>query len=137
MDTQRKVQGQCCCGAVEYTVDNEFSNFYYCHCEQCRKLTGSAFAANLFSKPDAITWLKGEDLLVRYDHPERAFTKVFCSCCGSGLPFVTQSKQYLIVPAGSLVGEPALKPKAQIFCANAAPWHVLDKDLMQYDGFPK
>lgn len=41
--------GACLCGAVRFEVDGAFDRFYLCHCESCRKDSGSAHAANLFS----------------------------------------------------------------------------------------
>jgi len=55
-----KISGGCLCGAVTYEVQNNFKHFYFCHCEQCRKITGSAHASNLFTEPDAIKWTAGE-----------------------------------------------------------------------------
>lgn len=41
------ITGRCCCGDVAFTREDKFGDFYFCHCEQCRKLTGTAHAANL------------------------------------------------------------------------------------------
>ncbi|WP_448555050.1 GFA family protein [Thalassotalea montiporae] len=128
--------GSCCCGKVSFSLADDFSQFYFCHCQQCQKLTGSAHAANLLTAPENIQWLQGEELLKRYDHPRRSFTKVFCTACGSGLPFLTQSKLFLIVPAGCLDTPPAKQPDAQIFCAEQTDWHQLGIDAPKHDGFP-
>jgi len=62
------------------------------------------------------------DKTVRFDHKEGEFTKVFCSECGSGLPYKSLTSDSLIVPAGSLDEEPSLAPQAQIFCGEKAGW---------------
>jgi hypothetical protein len=41
--------GSCLCGEVRYAISGSFDRFYLCHCAHCRKDTGSAHAANLFS----------------------------------------------------------------------------------------
>ena len=41
--------GSCLCGDVRFIIEGEFKSFYLCHCNYCRKDTGSAHAANLFS----------------------------------------------------------------------------------------
>ncbi len=132
----KTLTGGCCCGEVAFSLQDNFSQFYFCHCEQCRKLTGSAHASNLFTSPDNIKWTKGEDNLVRYDHPTRTFSKVFCKVCGSGLPFVTQSGRLLIVPAGSLNEEPTIDVKANIFCAEQPKWYKAGLAAEKLDGFP-
>ncbi|WP_445778943.1 GFA family protein, partial [Shewanella sp.] len=109
----------------------------FCHCEQCRKLTGSAHASNLFTSPNNINWTKGVEKIKRYDHPQRSFSKAFCEHCASGLPFISQSGKYLIVPAGSLNGEPSIRLDAQIFCSEQTEWHKKGMQTAKVPGFPK
>lgn len=130
-----QLTGGCCCGAVSFTVKDDFKKFFFCHCEQCRKLSGSAHAANLFTLPTNITWTKGELLTKRFDHPTRAFSRVFCSECGSGLPFLTQNKKFLIVPAGSLDQEPSKEVDANIFCEEQTHWHKTGLQAEKVTGF--
>ncbi|WP_448549604.1 GFA family protein [Thalassotalea fusca] len=129
--------GGCCCGKVSFSLQDHFSHFYFCHCEQCKKLTGSAHASNLFTSPENITWLQGQQFTKRYDHPERSFSQVFCVECGSGLPFLSQSEKFLIVPAGSLNEEPSKSVDAQIFCAEQAKWHSDGINQHKVAGFPE
>ena len=133
----KQITGSCCCGDVAFTVEDDFSDFFFCHCEQCRKLTGTAHAANLFTSPNNINWINGKEKVKHYDHQERSFSKAFCENCGSGLPFVTQSGTSLIVPAGSLDGEPSKRLDAQMFCAEQAEWHNIGVDVAKFSGFPK
>jgi hypothetical protein len=119
----KKITGGCLCGKITFEVENNFSKFYFCHCLQCRKITGSAHAANLFTRPNAITWTKGEASIKQFNYPERDFTVVFCPECGSGLPFVTKNAKALLVPAGSLDGEPNITPNNNIFWAERASWY--------------
>ncbi len=129
------ITGGCVCGAVQFSVQDEFMHFFLCHCEQCRKMTGSAHASNLFTRIDNIQWLKGESSVRRYDHPTRTFSQAFCLHCGSGLPFVSKSGKALIVPAGSLDSEPAKTPEAQIFCAEQTEWHKAGMQSPKFRGF--
>lgn len=72
------IHGSCYCQKIMFIVKDEFSRFYFCHCDQCRKMMGTAHAANLFTEVDNLTWLKGAELVKLYDDPHRAFTKAFC-----------------------------------------------------------
>lgn len=38
--------GGCLCGAVRYQLSEKLGPIVYCHCFQCRKASGSAFASN-------------------------------------------------------------------------------------------
>ncbi len=131
------IKGGCLCGLVTFEVVDEFKQFHLCHCTQCRKITGSAHASNLFIEPSALTWTCGEDKLKRFDYPGRGFTKVFCTECGSGLPFLTQSGKYIIVPAGSLDGTPSLAAQDNIFCSEKAAWYEQALLAKHFDKFPE
>lgn len=133
----KEITGGCCCKSVAFKLKDEFSKFFFCHCEQCRKLTGSAHASNLFTAPDNIEWLKGEDKTKRYEHQTRSFAKVFCTECGSGLPYVSQSGRFLIVPAGCLDQEPSKSLDAQIFCEEQTEWHKAGLTAPLVEGFAK
>lgn len=132
----QKLTGGCLCGAVRYAVAKDFKGFVLCHCKQCQKLTGSAFASNISSEPGNIEWLAGADSVSAYEHPTREFSKAFCRQCGSALPFVNKSKTSLIIPAGSLDEPPGIEPRANIFCAEEASWYAPGRDAENFTGFP-
>ena len=37
------IAGRCLCGAVTYETDAEPISVTYCHCDDCRRTTGSAY----------------------------------------------------------------------------------------------
>ena len=78
--------GSCLCSEVRFSVDGEFESFYLCHCAYCRKDTGSAHAANLFSTTATLKWISGEDKVTQFDLPGTRHNHSFCSRCGSALP---------------------------------------------------
>ncbi len=73
-----------------------------CHCERCRKDTGSAHAANLFSSTATLRWLSGEDLIKTFNFNNTGHIKSFCAECGSALPNIQMDGTLLVLPAGSL-----------------------------------
>lgn len=134
---ENKLHGGCLCGKVTFVLNNDFRKFYVCHCKQCQQLTGSAFAANLFTSPDNIQWLSGDNEVQQYVHETRSFSKAFCRHCGSALPIVTKSGRALLVPAGSINGEPSLMPQASIFSAEEACWLEAGTKAKRFDAFPE
>jgi len=40
------IEGGCLCGGVRFRVKGKLGPAAYCHCQQCRRASGSAFAAN-------------------------------------------------------------------------------------------
>lgn len=134
---KKEISGGCYCGAIQFTLQDDFTNFYFCHCEQCRKMVGTAHAANLFTSPININWVKGKDLVKRYDDPNRSFTQAFCPECGSSLPYINKNGKSLIVPAGSLNEEPTKQVDAEIFCAEQPNWYKGGLKTKKYEGFPQ
>jgi hypothetical protein len=114
--------GSCLCGGVRFEIAGQFERFYLCHCEYCRKDTGSAHAANLFSSTAALRWLAGQEQVRQFDLPDTRHSRAFCSQCGSALPRVQMNGALLVVPAGSLDSEIPVRPDAHLFMASKAAW---------------
>lgn len=117
-----KYSGSCLCGAVRFEVEGEFEHFYLCHCAYCRKDTGSAHAANLFSSTATLQWCSGADQVRQFNLPATRHSKCFCGTCGAALPIRQMNGALLVVPAGSLNCEVPIRPDAHIFVASRAGW---------------
>ncbi|MCB1488035.1 MAG: GFA family protein [Bauldia sp.] len=115
-------RGSCLCGAVRYEVEGRFERFFLCHCAHCRKDTGSAHAANLFSATAKLSWLSGADKVTTFTLPGTRHTRSFCATCGSALPGLQMEGKLLVVPAGSLDTALPTRPDAHIFVASRADW---------------
>ena len=126
--------GSCLCGAVNFVVDGTFDRFYLCHCSHCRKDTGSAHAANLFSSSASLAWISGQDKVVEFNLPETRHRRCFCSVCGSALPY--KSGLLLVVPAGCLDTTLSRRPDAHLFHASRAAWDRQLESIPVFDGFP-
>jgi hypothetical protein len=132
---QTGLKGSCLCGQVSYSLTQKPSQFYFCHCQQCQKVTGSSFAANIIGPVDSIRWLSGEDSLTHFDHPSRAFSKTFCSLCGSGVPHINKSKTSLVIPAGSLDQAPVMEPTSNIFMSESPEWLSIGLSANKFTGY--
>jgi hypothetical protein len=128
--------GSCLCGEVSFEVDGEFDSFFLCHCEHCRKDTGSAHAANLFSSSARLKWLSGENLVKTFDYKSSGHIKGFCGKCGSALPNIQMEGALLVVPAGSLDVDVHIKPTGHIFCANRANWDSGLENVQEFEKLP-
>ena len=128
--------GTCLCGTVRFQISGTFERFFLCHCARCRKDTGSAHAANLFSSTAGITWLSGHDSVRTYRVPATRHEKSFCTACGSAVPTVQSTGALLVVPAGSLDGAIDIRPDAHIGFASRAPWDERLEDIPKVDGLP-
>ena len=128
--------GSCLCGEVRYTVEGSFTRFYLCHCQHCRKDTGSAHAANLFSPGGRLTWLSGAEKVRQFNLPGTRHSRSFCTTCGSALPSVQMDGALIVVPAGSLDDDLSLRPDAHLFVASRANWDEALEKLPRMDRLP-
>ena len=128
-----KITGGCLCGSVRYEVTQAPVWSHNCHCSRCRRAGGAAFASILFFPEEAFSYASGEELLSRFKVPEaESFTHVFCSRCGSSLPFSSKVPGLVGVPMGTLDGDPGSGPRAHIFVDSKAPWYTIGDGLPQY-----
>lgn len=132
----RTTTGACLCGTIRFRISGDFENFFLCHCSRCRKDTGSAHAANLFSSIATITWLSGRDSVKTYRVPATRHERSFCSECGSAVPRAPENGAPLVVPAGSLDGAIDMRPDAHICVASRADWDVGLERVPEIDGLP-
>lgn len=133
-DMDKQHLGSCLCGEIRFRLDGEFERFFLCHCSHCRRDTGSAHAANLFSSTATLEWISGQDKLNTYRLPQTRHARCFCSICGSAMPYAM--KGMVVVPAGCLDTDPARTPDAHIFMASKAPWDRDLAGLSAFDTFP-
>jgi len=132
-----KVSGSCLCTGVSFEISGHLGIFQYCHCSRCRKFTGSAFAASLFVAPEHFRWTGGEELVASFALPDaKHFATAFCRRCGSSLPWRAQTGKAVVVPAGTLDGDPMLRPTQNIFCASRAIWYRDPDAIPSYDELP-
>ena len=127
--------GSCLCGTVRFKVEGAFDSFYLCHCQHCKKDTGSAHAANLFSQSAKLSWQSGADAVTSFTLPGTRHSRSFCKFCGSALPN-TQVAGVLIVPAGSLDTEVSILPTAHIFSSSKAHWEEASEEVPTFEKLP-
>ncbi len=132
----QKLKGSCLCGKVSFEVVNAFDKLFLCSCDQCRQITGSAFASNLFVAADRFDWLGGTDEIISYQMPGRDISKSFCRVCGSGVPWSSSDGSKMIVPAGAVRGEPDVADKIKIFAAELPSWASNLEQIDAHEGFP-
>ncbi|MGJ8628757.1 MAG: GFA family protein [Sulfitobacter sp.] len=133
----KKIKGSCLCGAISYEVANGFEKLFLCSCEQCRQITGSAFASNLFVGIELFDWLEGTEEIASYQMPGRDISKAFCRICGSGVPWVNGDGTKMIVPAGSLNEPVNVAERLKIFASEQPNWASDLEHVSAHAHFPK
>jgi hypothetical protein len=127
--------GGCLCGAVRFEILDGIRNIVYCHCSQCRKAQGSAFAANGIVDSNQFRILQGEDKLTAYESSPGQF-KYFCKVCGS--PIISKrpaAPEQVRVRLGTIESDIAELPQAHIFVTSKAQWETICDDLPHYPEY--
>jgi hypothetical protein len=126
----RRLSGGCLCGAVQYSVHDEFEYALNCHCSQCRRATGAAFKSFAGIEKTKLHITKGHGRLLIFG--EAMAHDVRCKRCGSFLFSVVRDAEYVHVNLGTLMDTPTMRPTAHIFVGSKAPWHTITDDLPQH-----
>jgi len=129
--------GKCLCGNVSYQCHSEPKAIFNCHCEDCRRATGSVFGTNLFVSESEVE-ISGE--VSSYSHISDSgstMTKRFCSNCGS-LLFGSNSAQPNVVSirAGTVDQLALIKPQINLFMDKKVPSTSIDENLEQASRMP-
>jgi len=127
----RRLTGRCFCGAVQYTVADEFGYALNCHCSNCRRTTGAAFKPLAGIERDKLALTEGAGNLLTCG--DATAHDAHCKTCGSLLYSVVREGKYVHVAMGSLIDTPSIRPSAHIFVGSKAPWFTITDDLPQYE----
>lgn len=122
--------GKCLCGAVRYECSAEPGPVKYCHCDTCRRVTGSAFNIGV---PVPAKDLRVTGKVRSYAHRNdegRSVTREFCPVCGS--PLFTRGTDTVWIRAGSLDASEGLQPVAEVWTEIAVPWSRIPDEIQSY-----
>lgn len=127
----RTLGGSCQCGAVTYTVADEFLYAVNCHCSSCRRSTGAAFKPLAGIERVKVRVTNGEEGILMVGSPGCHDKR--CKTCGSLLFAVVRDGAFAHIAMGTLIDDPTIRPTAHIFVGSKAPWFTITDDLPQYD----
>ena len=102
--------GRCCCGATSITVSGKPSLVATCHCDDCRRRTGSAFGWSAYFPVGQVDGPKGElgEYRPAVDAPQ---VRWFCRTCGTTVAWRTgRFPGQVGVAAGLFVEDPLPSP---------------------------
>src|SRR4028118_54666 len=126
------LSGGCACGAVRYETEAEPVLMLNCHCRDCQKSSGSAFAAVVVVPKDAVQ-MSGEPRYHRVvGQAGKAVERGFCPTCGSQVTTnFERMPDVLGLKAGTLDDPSLFKPSVEIFTHSAQPWDHMDPETQK------
>ena len=72
------VRGSCLCGGVRFEVEPPFIRANHCHCERCRKHSGTAVCTQTRVPKKQFLLLQGEDLIRVYGKRRGRSKSILC-----------------------------------------------------------
>jgi hypothetical protein len=125
------LRGSCLCGGVEFEVAQAPETLRYCHCESCKKLSGSIGTVNGRVPSNAIRILEGRELLQTFQ-PAEGSAKTFCRTCGSNLfGGGWPDSETTSVRASALDDPFDARPSTHLFVRSVAAWETLPDDELE------
>lgn len=126
--------GRCHCGAISFIAEGEPLYHSICHCNDCRRWSGSPITSWMAFKTDQVT-IKGHT--ASYRSSENA-TREFCGACGTGLFYLNPVLLPGIVDiqSGTIDHLALYAPKEHIMTKDKLPWFDELKQLPQFQTYP-
>ncbi len=133
---QMPLRGGCQCGAVRYEITKPPLSVYACHCTECQRQSGSAFALSMPVARDSLSVVKGTPKAWRRTHESgRVIQCLFCADCGTRLYHNPEANPAVtIVKPGTLDDAKTLHAVGHIWTKSAQPWVQIPADSVTYEG---
>ena len=129
--------GGCLCGSVRYKVSSDPSFVLNCHCEDCRRSTGSVYGTNVFVDEDKIQITGEVSLYVHTADSGNEMTKRFCPNCGTLLFGNSSGRQNSVsIRAGTIDQFDLIKPQMNVFVAKKIESTPINDSLPRSEGMP-
>jgi hypothetical protein len=113
--------GGCRCGGVRFIANGEPLLVVNCHCADCRRATGAAFATFVDYARDAVRFIAAP---TRYRSSPGA-ERLFCGACGSPIAFLGDSSPSEInLHLGAFDDPHAFAPGQSVRAQDALEWAI-------------
>ena len=130
--------GGCVCGAVRFECSAQPLMMLKCHCRDCQRVTGGAYAPAIIFPYSAFRVTKGT--IQRFATESLGGgqnVRGFCAVCGSRLTGAENEAKGIIGVLASSLDDPSwFQPTMDIFTCDAEPWDRMDANLPKYEQYP-
>ena len=135
MPATKALEGGCHCGAIRYTLRAAPMFVHCCHCKDCQKQTGGAFAINALVEAANLPLLKGTpERIAMPTESGRPHDVYRCPKCLTAVWSDYGRRGVLrFVRVGTLDDPSALKPDVHIFTRSKQPWVGLPADVPAFE----
>lgn len=133
-------EGGCACGAIRYRLTESPLIVHACHCRDCQRLTGSAFATNIWVERRFVETdhdrLRAARLTAGSGKPHDVFG---CPECGTAIysKYHAAPGDTVLLRAGTLDHPETVRPDVHIFTRSKLPWFEIPDGAPSFEAFYK
>ncbi|MFY0618782.1 GFA family protein [Shimia sp.] len=129
--------GKCLCGAVTYKAAGQPVVVAQCHCEECRRLSGTGHTVGAMYSAENVD-VHGQVGVFTYESCKgTTVSKGFCVKCGSPIwGKNTGSPQHITLSLGTMDDARDLAVEVVIFERDKPHWDQLDADVIRFATQP-
>tara|TARA_R110002049_G_scaffold78732_1_gene200391 strand:+ start:1593 stop:2015 length:423 start_codon:yes stop_codon:yes gene_type:complete len=129
----KNYSGKCLCGDITYTANAAPIVVAQCHCEECRRLSGTGHTVGAMFLSDVVT-VTGKLSSFKYlSDIGSEVTKTFCANCGSPIYGKnTRTPSHLTLSLGTMDDAEDLKVEVVIFERDKPHWDCLADYVVSY-----
>ena len=132
------MDGGCLCGEVRYRVNAKPYFVHCCHCRDCQRLSGAAFAINAMVEAKHVELLQGKTETIRVPSPSGIGQLVVrCHTCKTAVwsHYGPAQEKICFMRAGTLDDPNQIEPDIHIYTRSKLPWVKLPDDKPAVEEF--
>lgn len=125
-------EGRCTCGSIRYRMTSRPLIVHACHCTECQRLSGGAFAINALIEADRLETLAGNPVAVPVSGSSGKAQTIFrCPRCQVALwsHYPGAGSRISFVRVGTLEEPSRLQPDIHIYASTKLPWLSLPEEV--------
>jgi hypothetical protein len=132
-----KRSGSCFCGTIKYELTADPIFVHCCHCLDCQKQTGGAFAINALIERSNVRLTHGEPVPTRMPTDSGQPHDIWrCARCQTALWSFYGGREAIAFLRVSTLDEPhGIVPDVHIFTRSKVPWVGLPPDARAFDVY--
>lgn len=129
--------GGCLCGKVTYNLLSEPLRMAQCHCEHCRRSTGTGHMSLAFFDKDNVTIEGPTSSFTTTADNGAEVTRHFCPECGSRLYGTNNSNTSVVsITVGCVDDSSWFNPQAIVYNKQKPHWDHMDSNIKTFEEMP-
>ena len=123
-------EGGCSCGAIRFRIVGSPVWTNLCHCNACKKRSGSAFGFSFVADANQIAYFTGDTTkFVRKGDSGHSCTYEFCPTCGTTVRWKVDLIDRYVFAGGALDDPRGIEVAAEIYTREALSWAQIGCEL--------